>query len=129
MSDGKTTIAIPWEQHRAQLYQEAVAAATETKLDEAPDGGRSLMADGTTVDADGKVVAGKDKGAFVGTRGTHADLAPPVTEVVPVFFAQNEGQAVDEATAKRADRLRADGGVFANAKTGTNTAPVTVKER
>lgn len=101
-------IAIPWEVHRARMYQDAIGAAAERRLDETEEGGRYLMPDGTLVDADGRVVKGRDRGAAEATRGTHAEMAPAAGGGT-TFPDQNEAIDVDAATERAAARERKRG--------------------
>jgi hypothetical protein len=59
-------VQVPWEEHRARMYQESVTEAAETEMDETVEGGRYLAPYGSTVDADGKPIkeskAAADKG-------------------------------------------------------------------
>ena len=57
-------------------YARVQAEAAKLKMDEGEPGGRYQLPDGTFVDANGRVLEGRDEGADVATRGTHADLAP-----------------------------------------------------
>jgi len=57
---------------RECAYALVQAEADRLRMDEGAPGGRYLMPDGTVVDANGCVLGGRDEGAGVATRGTHA---------------------------------------------------------
>ncbi len=53
---------MPWEAHRARMYQDAVTEAAAAELDETVEGGRFLLPDGTAVDANGEPIKGEKAG-------------------------------------------------------------------